>query len=291
MQVYRVVTLEQSNPGLVPSGKPGDIIAFYNECFIPSMKPFLLRRRSSSTGGGDAVAAAPSGALTSAPMPCGMPPSARSAAAAGAGDAATGTNIPSSGSLLGRPPIPRVRRISAEGMPPQQPPRAPVPFGTQPGANARPFCPPPGVPAAPPHLPQQRASADATTQHGGGLAHVRGPPAPQRLECTQSLPADGAREPPAGACTELPLSRMPSGISALLMALDSAEASDDCSGRSRAASPSVASGPAHAQQQQQQEIVQQPRRRLRRREGEAAQQDGEAEHASASSGSYCTVNA
>ena len=47
--VFRSVNLEQSNPGLLPRGQ-GDIIAFYNTCFVPCMKPCLLR----AAGGGEA---------------------------------------------------------------------------------------------------------------------------------------------------------------------------------------------------------------------------------------------
>mmetsp|Transcript_9001 Transcript_9001/g.19330 ORF Transcript_9001/g.19330 Transcript_9001/m.19330 type:complete len:1231 (-) Transcript_9001:1802-5494(-) len=47
--VFRAVNLEQSNPGLVPKSK-GDIIAFYNQCFVPAMKQFLLRTAEHMSG-------------------------------------------------------------------------------------------------------------------------------------------------------------------------------------------------------------------------------------------------
>lgn len=47
--VFRSVNLEQVNPGLIPRGQ-ADIIAFYNQCFVPVMKPFLLKTAQDANG-------------------------------------------------------------------------------------------------------------------------------------------------------------------------------------------------------------------------------------------------
>ena len=44
-EVFRSVALRRSDPGLVAL-ESGDIIAFYNRVFVPSMKAHLLRRCS-----------------------------------------------------------------------------------------------------------------------------------------------------------------------------------------------------------------------------------------------------
>ncbi|KAG1669895.1 hypothetical protein FOA52_002421 [Chlamydomonas sp. UWO 241] len=276
-QVYRVVTLEQSNPGLVPKGKPGDIIAFYNECFVPAMKPFLLRKRGSDGGTAPAPVCAPSPGVA-APAPAHDAHGHHFGAIAAA--ARAGAPAPSSArpELLGRPPIPRVRRMSAEGMPPYG---RPVPIGLLSGG-------PPGAGMSLLHAsgaqqhtqvhlmhPQQQgqhapapaaAKSDAQQERSTSVPAVGPRPAaaPTVPRCasedpcthtagtTRSLSAvcDAAAPAPAAAGAPvlprgfvdapLPLTRMPSGIAALLLA---AEASEEA-GRSRAASPSTGAGPA-----------------------------------------------
>ncbi|KAG1659063.1 hypothetical protein FOA52_012064 [Chlamydomonas sp. UWO 241] len=286
-QVYRVVTLEQSNPGLVPKGKPGDIIAFYNECFVPAMKPFLLRKRGSDGG------AAPASTHVCTPSPGVAAPAPHDAHGhhhighghhLGAIAAAARTGVPAPSSprctpqLLGRPPIPRVRRMSAEGMPPYG---RPVPIGLLAGG-------PPGAGMSLLHAagvqqhtqvhvmhPQQQgqhahtpAAAKTDAPERSTSAPAVGPrpaAAPAVPRCasdapcahpggaTRSLSAvcDAAASAPAAAAGAsvlsrgfadalLPLTRMPSGIAALLLA---AEVSEEA-GRSRAASPSTGAGPA-----------------------------------------------
>ena len=51
--VFRSVIIEQSNPGLQATQR-ADIIAFYNQAFVPSMKAFLLKADGASLAALDA---------------------------------------------------------------------------------------------------------------------------------------------------------------------------------------------------------------------------------------------
>lgn len=88
--VFRSVIIEQTNPGLQVTQR-ADIIAFYNQAFVPSMKAFLLKAdASSSAAPASHVGGGPSTGLPPLPPPRNTRASPRAARSSGSARAASG---------------------------------------------------------------------------------------------------------------------------------------------------------------------------------------------------------
>ncbi|GFR43170.1 hypothetical protein Agub_g4220 [Astrephomene gubernaculifera] len=214
--VFRSVVIEQSNPGL-QIGSRADIIAFYNQVFVPAMKSFLLKGESGGVGGDTPVP--PPAPTIKVPVP-------------------------------GLPPLPRSASHSPRG-PPRLPPTlsAPLPATSQQdshegresadkasvvrdgGGKAVADGVKVEVASAMPHAPASRISHAAPVAHPpsnsqmGSVAGTRH--APQAAAAVQG--AAGTQKGPGARAKAAPAAehKIPDGLAALLQALDSQQGADN----------------------------------------------------------------
>ncbi|KAG2492649.1 hypothetical protein HYH03_009065 [Edaphochlamys debaryana] len=240
--VFRSVVIEQSNPGLQITSR-ADIIAFYNQVFVPSMKLFLLKAESGSGTSGPGADAKPAHAGNSG-----------TAAGPAAGAAPAGGGM-ASNAPPGLPPLPpRAASQSPRGPKPPLPGAAPSSLRTagRSGnvAGAREEAERNGDEAVP--CPAHGPAGSSTGAGSGAQSPVRAgdsgnasaPPAGARQAGGAGSPTNGAKGAHArGRGSAAAEHKIPEGLAALLQALDSQQGEQEEEAEDEEAEPAPASGP------------------------------------------------